>query len=176
MTYVTKYCPKCGKVYERFATKGKRYGSPLIKCASCGCMFFDRDVIEPACEDSPGSPSVKSGCSAYISIFMGGFLAFVSAYALYLSFTDHSSDDSWIFVFMLLFGIIMFVLGIRHINYELRYKESDAMNTPEYIESLKRMSNPEYALLLHQHGFHVPDRFLLTAEQIALLKSRQNNT
>lgn len=174
MQYVTKSCPHCGKVYTRFEPRGKHYKPPLIQCEKCQDFFFDKDYIEMACEDEPGKPTAGGCLSAAFSTSLGLLMVVLSLYSLFF-IPGATSGDGWVLWLTPLLGGLLLFFGIRYFVYTAKYKDTDIFDNPEYQASFKRMSNPEYALLLHRHGFHVPDRFLPTPEQAARPKSGPKN-
>lgn len=174
MQYATKSCPHCGKVYARFEPKGKHYRSPLLQCEKCREFFFDRDYTELACEEAPGKPTAGGAVSALFQSLFGLLILVGSLYILFYSPGSTAGDD-WVLWVLPFFGGLLLFFGIRYLVYSVKYKDADIFDDPVYQESFKRMSDPGYAWLLHRHGFHVPDRFLLTPEQVNLLKSRMKN-
>lgn len=151
---ITKTCPFCKKVYEQrsFNARGKvvtdeerwLFGSPLRMCPNCKQLFIDKDMQElaitgPRKQDSaiitPGSRKL-----ALMGVILG-VLMYVAG----------------LHIFGYITGGVGVACGIADLAfYPTRLKKLER----ERQASEKRLSDPNYARMLKNAGYSIPEKYL----------------
>lgn len=155
-THTYKKCPHCGKTYESYSTYTKVYqnhsGSPFITCKSCGEMFVDKEIKEPALK-----PYTEEGFELWRCFFVhlmpwgiAGFLLTGCAFNL-----EESTLSLYVIATIVDACYIMFTANT--IRNRKKYQEAERL---AYQESEQRLRNPQYAKALQNAGFHVPSKYL----------------
>ncbi|PXX75302.1 Rcat domain-containing protein [Dielma fastidiosa] len=153
MEYVDKRCPYCKYKYlVRIPKNQKIYGCPVITCKSCGQQFFDKDYIEPGLRIVGANyPDKTFSWNWTLFIFDGLFVAY-----------DYNMP--YLHPLEYLIGSILIILTIHSVINTLdqrnTYKINLAKAKTDYQESLNRLSNKEYLLLLQKNGVEIPNKFL----------------
>lgn len=155
MTYKTKSCPYCGKIYTWMETANHHYGSPLRVCSQCNKTFIDKSYKELACNEYAIDEVYKVEPISIFSVIIG--LIFIALSILQAT----APEDEVMFILFLLFGILLLGAGCYFIKKDISTYPSRCKQLEREISlSRKRLSNPEYARKLHSLGFYVPREYL----------------
>lgn len=155
-THTYKKCPQCGKIYESYSTYTKHYqnhsGSPFLTCKSCGGTFVDKEIKEPALKPYTGEGLELWRCFFVFLMPWGlaGILAIICA-------TNSEEYTLIATILSIVFMGIYIALTIYTIVNRAKFIAEDR---EEYIESEKRLQNPQYAKALKDAGFDVPSKYL----------------
>ena len=154
-THTWKKCPNCGKTYEHYTTYTKNFenhsGCPIVTCKYCGQKFIDKDIKEPALKPKPAKASI-------INCIFTMFIPFGALSILFAIPLTYETPEPWYYFLVIIPAIIwisfvVFAFAKRaEINKEL---------IEEYKASEERLKNPEYAKLLKEHKFKVPEKYLI---------------
>lgn len=151
-SYDIKRCPACNQPYEKNFYSGKpkpeekiRYGSPIKVCKYCKKEFIDSDYKEIALEGVPNKENFERFTKGTISYTIASFV---------MAFFAYIFDFKLLPVIFIALGLI--IIGSDILSYNKRLKHLEK----EITESKKRMSDPQYALRLMQHGYKVPFEYL----------------
>lgn len=155
MTTITKKCPHCNTQYSHKAYSGRPskdnqtcYGSPLRRCQKCGNFFIDKDYREIAISGirEVDTQRVSTGTMVESAIpIIGSCIYFCIA----------QDGTRWA-------ALIVFLICVGSVVSEYRgYDKRIAHLEQEKAESYRRMSNPQYAMMLKTLGYDVPDEFLI---------------
>ena len=158
MKTLVKNCPFCKKVVEQraYASWGRKpseqdkwlFGTPLKLCPHCGKLFIDSDrqelaITEPRRQDmavvSPASLRL-----ALMGVVLGMLLLLGNLKVLaYIAF-----------------GVALATLVADAALYPTRQKKLEA----ERLASEQRLSDPDYARVLKNAGYDIPERYLKKEE------------
>lgn len=156
MKFTDGSCPNCGKSLFNYNPREWRYGSPIRTCRRCKQKYADSRYHEIAVDGiSEDSMSIKS---RIIIIVLGALITYRGIYLLDYRMSYVYSHNWTAYVFIIL-GIIMFVGGIADIvtiKSGFKQKKLDRLE----CESVKRLSNYEYAKQLKDLGYDVPAYYL----------------
>ncbi len=164
MTYQTKKCPHCGKVYEKNSYAGNpskynrlQYGSPLKICSECKKPFIDDEYREIAIQ------GVRFPDKMLIS--PAGIV--FSLITLIISIMGFVNASVW-------YGIIFLAASLylslsEMLTYKSRQRELEKLTR----ESEERMNNPLYAILLSKAGFDVPDRYMPKTDHFGKIPTKE---
>ncbi len=160
ITYQTKKCPHCGKVYSNRSVHGPDakekllvFGPLFVKCNSCGQMFRDSDAVELAVMDPPKFYLEKFHLNTILLSTMLTVFGFVAV----------SSADNAIGAMLLLLRLAALLLLLDY----LRYKRNLATVERERAASVRRLKqDPIYAMVLKASGFNVPQEYLPQKEPV----------
>lgn len=150
MTYNTKSCPYCGKVYTFLDSTKYNYGSPFRTCGNCSKVFIDKSYHELACEPARRLKVKRVDSLSITSIIVGLLFALIGVV---------SAEYAPLFylggAFFIASGVYLLWKNIK--DYPAR---CDSISR-ELELSKQRLSNPEYAKALLKLGHHVPREYLL---------------
>jgi len=156
-THTYKKCPYCRKTYETYTTYTKadhnHEGSPFITCRSCGKTFIDKEIKEPALKPYTGKGYELWRC------FFAGFMPFGMLFifaTLYLITEEEKTTWGYIISSVLILIYILFTTYVIK-----NRKKAQEMGRIEYLESVDRLKDPEYAQALKDAGFKVPEQYLV---------------
>ena len=155
MTYTTKKCPYCGHAYVVLdPCRGVAYGSPLIVCPCCNKSFFDKDNIEIAVSGVRKSDIRRFSVSTLVKAIVSTLFEIVSIYCFCFDFPEYR----WLLFFVTFFCLVSWWLFIREVR---SYTSRIEFIQKETVASRSRLSNPEYAKLLKDNGYQVPEQYLI---------------
>ncbi|MBE6707806.1 MAG: hypothetical protein E7578_01015 [Ruminococcaceae bacterium] len=150
MTYISKKCPQCGKVYERDSYSGHpskenrtKYGSPIKVCLNCGAVFNDDDYREIEIYGIREVDLMRVSPSTYVYTAIGLFIG--------IGCVVNGVLAGWIFVVL-----SAFLFSYEFFSYNKRQKILKA----EAEASKRRMQDPEYRKILRSFGYPVSGRDL----------------
>lgn len=156
-------CPNCGRNLRITNEKIVMYGSPVQTCKKCRKPYLDTRYQEYAITGIPERElSVKHdlkviGILAAFGIISTGInvadIWFEGEYYIMLAMLSVLSP---IMVIVMLVDIIRIMTGAK--GRKLEQKR---------LESVERLRDPDYALLLYQAGYLVPAEYLPAQEQDA---------
>lgn len=164
MTYYKFKCPHCGKVVAREnSLAADKSGCPFRTCPNCGKTYIDNHCLEPALR-----PYKERGILYCIGLsLLGGILFGFGVTLLFVLIAELAgvlSDYSWEYgVIWLVAAVLIFVLCLIKL---LNTREKN--NKAEYkawLESDARLRNVEYAKILKQAGFKVPEHYFWDHEK-----------
>lgn len=151
-SYDIKRCPACNQPYEKNFYAGKpkpeekiRYGSPIKVCKYCKKEFIDQDYKEIELEGVPNKED-------YERFTKGTILYTVLSFAM--AFFAFLFEFKFLPILFVVLGII--IIGSDILTYSKRLKHLEK----ETLASKERLSDPEYAKRLVEHGYRVPERYL----------------
>lgn len=163
MTFQTKKCPHCGKVYERNSYAGnpskynrQQYGSPLKICSECKTPFLDDEYREIAID------GVRFPDKMVISP-AGIVFSLLALIMSIMGFVNASVPYGLIFLAESLYLSLSEIL-----TYKSRQRKLEKLTR----ESEERMKDPMYALLLSKAGFYVPDRYMPKADSLGKIPTK----
>lgn len=149
-------CPYCGKKFNDYNVSSCDYGSPIRKCKYCNKPYHDNRYHEIAIEgysEKSLNPqnSIKvlllglvgaliSGGMTFYTIHFRGYYMLKGAAVFFLA------------LIIMIVGIVDFVrvkTGLKRKSLEKKREESE-----------NRMKNKEYAQLLSELGYTVPEEYL----------------
>ncbi len=147
----------CGKeALTGYLERQWSYGSPVKQCKKCGCTYLDKryhEIETDGCE-----PDALSAKRSGLSILMGlgavivGILFIMGE--IYLSGSYHTGMVVIAFMGVILtgWGVIDFI----RIRTGLKAKKLEKLR----LESAIRLSDKNYARLLAEQGYNVPQKYL----------------
>lgn len=158
MEYITSKCPHCKRVVKHTNSLTKySSGSPLRTCPYCGNPYIDPDCEEPAL--SPYKPLGLTACigTAVVSGLFFGVATILIIFAvgylggLYNIEKVHAAISSVLGIIWCILSFAFKYKGLKTENRERRrlWEESDV-----------RLQNLEYAEMLKDAGFKVPEKYL----------------
>lgn len=152
-TLSAKRCPKCRKIYG-FSYHSddpadeyylKKYGSPIKTCPKCQTVFLDKEYKEIAIE---GFEYRRLGPLTYIIGGIGTWLG--------ISICISGGVASGLIVSTISAGSVVYTV--------LWHRKRRKFLVGETIRSVERMRDPEYAAVLKEYGYSVPDKYLTYSE------------
>lgn len=149
-------CPYCGKKFNDYNASSQDYGSPVRKCRYCKKEYLDERYHEIAIEGySDKSLNVKNSMKVIpIGLILFVIAGGMSAYTIY--FRGYYMMKGVAAAFG---GLIIMIFGIVDaVRIKTGLKARSLENKKE--ESEKRLRNKEYAQLLSELGYPVPDKYL----------------
>lgn len=149
-------CPYCEKKFNNYNASSCDFGSPVRKCRYCQHEYLDRRYHEIAV-DGWNEASLNATNSLKVAgIGLIGFLVAggLTAYTIY--------NEGYYMTKCVAAGILAFVIMIVGIIDFIRVKTGAKQRSIEKkkAESEERLKNREYALLLAENGYNVPDKYL----------------
>ncbi|MBQ8177094.1 MAG: hypothetical protein IJ035_08700 [Oscillospiraceae bacterium] len=150
------HCPNCGRLVGTFVVGDYRYGSPLKICKKCKTEYINPAVHE--IEVDGISPDAFDMKRLLIGILVGIVFIIIGAAIFYFEVTRKGYYHTSTIAIMVISAIaIFYALGnIFFIKTGIKAKWTERKRQ----ESAERMSNPEYALRLKEHGYNVPEKYL----------------
>lgn len=149
-------CQNCGREEGGYVDRQWYYGSPVRQCKKCGFTYLDKryhEIETDGCE--PDALSVKRSAIVSAAGLAAAVLgAAITAAEIHLSGKYHLS-----MVFIALIGLALVIFGIVdavRIKTGLKAKKLEKLRT----ESEERLKNREYAQLLKENGYNVPEKYL----------------
>ncbi len=149
-------CPHCGREGFAYVERQWYQGSPVRQCKRCRQTYLDKRYHEVAVEGfEPGSLSVKNsgfmiGAGIIDTVLFG--LIHIGEKRLFSSY--HLS-----FVFIAIIGLLLIVMGV--IDFIRIVTGLKAKKQKKVLEqSEKRLMDKNYAKLLAQQGYEVPEKYL----------------
>ena len=148
MEYTTKKCPHCNYTYTFREPKGTgHYGSPIRTCDKCNQYFVDKDYIEIAVDGIREVDKNRVSLRTIINSITFMFFAFGILYVFGIE--------------AIIFSIVPFIISIGLIVRDCAgYKSRQNYLNMERINSENRLKNYEYAALLKEFGYDVPEKYL----------------
>lgn len=154
-------CPYCNKtIISKIGSIESYAGSPFQRCPNCGKEYVNNHRYEPAL--SPFEKHIPTKSDLFFdkagSVLIGsGLIVFIAL--LGALFGAESWDLPGIFLIgALVVSSPFIILGLndmrKGVTSEMYQKIVD-----NYLSSLTRLLNKDYALKLKAHGFDVPDRY-----------------
>ena len=150
-------CMNCGKeALTGYLERQWNYGSPVRQCKKCGFAYLDRRYHEIEVEGfEPDALSVKrSGLAILLGLaaVIGGAL-FIAG-EIYMSGYYHTGAVTIAFIGTVLIG--WGIIDIIRIKTGLKAKKLEKLR----LESEARLSDKNYARLLAEQGYNVPQKYL----------------
>lgn len=149
-------CPHCKKRFSSYNASSSDFGSPIRKCRYCQKEYLDRRYHEIAVEgwnESSLNPmnSLKVAGIGLAGVLIAGGL---TAYTIY--------TKGYYMMKGALAGILAFVIMIVGIVDFIRVKTGAKQRSidKKKVESEERLKNREYAMLLAENGYNVPEKYL----------------
>lgn len=149
-------CPYCKKRFSNYNASSSDFGSPIRKCRYCQKEYIDRRYHEIAVEgwnESSLNPmnSLKVAGIGLVGVLVSGGL---TAYTIY--------TKGYYMMKGALAGILAFVVMIVGIVDFIRVKTGAKQRSIEKkkAESEERLKNREYAMILAENGYNVPEKYL----------------
>lgn len=161
-TRTWKKCPHCGYTFESYSTYTKNYkdhsGHPFKFCPKCSEIIIDKDMKEPALKPPPKRPSI-------FSCFFTGFMPFglLGILCSIPMFTDETFNifETNNLLYFLILVMLPAAVWICMIIWAFCSRDKIKIELDkEYEDSEKRLQNREYALLLKELGYKVPEKYL----------------
>lgn len=154
-TYTTTACPHCGMVVTLFNPKNTIFfGSPVRICPKCSQRFIDKRFQEPALSPDYKLP-VKGLSTSNIVILIILALLFVLGVFLFVV-VDASLGIGWMLLSGLFFIAMVFAIIWDNAHFDKLLKEAQM----ELAASQKRLESSDYARLLKELGYSVPEKYL----------------
>ena len=145
MTYRTKSCPYCKKVYSFMQPKGQVcYGSPIRTCEKCRKTFVDKDFVELGIF---GNENIYYPQKVYPGTIYSFILFIIFSIAAFVFIETIAIK---IIVSLALLGCGIFLLYSDIAEYD---KSVEYFNK-ELAESKKRLSDPYYKAALKKIGLY----------------------
>lgn len=157
-TYTSTSCPHCGKVVTLWDSKKTIFfGSPIRICPKCSQRFIDKRYQEPALSRDYKLP-VRGLSTSNIVILIILALLFVLGVFLFVV-VDSSLGIGWMSLsgFCFIAMIFSVIWDNAHFDKLLRKAQEELHASQLRIESF------EYACLLKQLGYSVPEKYLIPA-------------
>lgn len=161
-THIRKKCPHCGYTFESYTPISKHQlnhsGHPFRYCPKCSKLIIDKDMKEPALKPPPKRPSVVNCLFAeFIPFGLGAILCTIPM------FTDETFNFFALkgFLYCLILVITPAAVWIISIIWTLCNRDKTKRKLDEeYAASEKRLQIREYALMLKELGYKVPDKYI----------------
>lgn len=151
MTFQTKRCPHCRKVYESnsyagYPSKANRikYGCPIKVCNSCQKVFVDKEYREIAVEGIQEVDKARVSPATIVYSLFGCFLGI----GVFVSVNQIAG--------LVILGLSAWLFFDEWNGYEGRQERLVTLRK----ESEERLNNPVYAALLKKMGYDVPEKYL----------------
>lgn len=150
------HCPSCGRLVCKFVVGDYRYGSPIKTCPKCKTEYINPVIHEIEVDGS--SPDAFDIKKLLLVIVMGIVFIIIAAAFFYFEVTRkgyyHTSNIAIIAISAI---AVIYALGnILFIKTGIKAKWTEGKRQ----ESVKRMSDAEYALKLKTFGYDVPKKYL----------------
>ena len=155
MSVKKKTCPHCGAMFRLNPEQGiGPYGSPQRICPDCKETYYDREYREIAVNGIDPmdkwavSPAVFKSCAIpmLLGIMILGYMIVNARFDVLQA----------IFVLMFLgFPSIMIVQDVKRRPARLQYLKEEAARSEE------RLQDPQYAQMLKDLGYKVPEKYLV---------------
>lgn len=149
-------CPHCGKKFSDYNAESCDYGTPVRKCSSCGGAYLDRRYHEMAVD---GYPQSGFDCKVSIKTMLFGlvFLLIALAYTAYtMHFRGYYSVKIVCTAVLAAVVMVVGIIDLISIKTGIKMKRFEK----KMAESEKRLENPEYAQILAELGYSVPEKYL----------------
>ena len=149
-------CPYCGAKIKDYVPNKWLYGSPVRVCGKCGKNYIDSRYHEIAVEGyQPGALSVSRDLKCILILLAmllisGGILFYE------LNFSNYYHPMFFFIILMSVIGVIFMLADIIRIKTGSKERALEKLKA----ESEGRMKNSEYAHMLKDLGYSVPERFL----------------
>lgn len=141
MTYVYIRCPHCNTFIRQTTDGTYEWGSPLRQCRKCNRRYIDSHYHEVAIEGFSNTDNIRSSWWMLM-------IPIVFSVILSIAFPVG---------FLLTFGLVaLMVCGLNS-----QFKKNKEDMEEEMKRSKERLSNYNYALLLKDAGYNVPDEYLV---------------
>lgn len=153
--YRPGYCPNCGAKYGDNRTDVYRYGSPVRTCAKCKGQYLNKCYHEAAVDGfSDADVSLEAGKKKIGNALLLLGLS-VAVNVLFFVLQRHS----WIYWLFLGLGVVYLLVALK--DY-VQVKNGTRQQALEKCmeESIERLGDPEYACLLKELGYNVPEEYL----------------
>lgn len=152
-------CSGCGKRLLTYSKTSRiRYKSPISSCKHCGAVYADPRCRELAVEGL--LPDTFSINPRLIQIVLGGLITYRGYYLLGMRQLDSPECTQWlmptVFIIMGVILLIGAIIDIIAIKSGLKAKKYDRLMQ----ESEIRLRDSEYARLMQQLGYDVPEKYL----------------
>ena len=152
---IEMHCPNCNKLVGTYGVGEYRYGSPLKVCPKCKTEYINPVFHEIEIDGiAPEAFDIKR---LLIALVFGIVFFAIGAGIHYFEVTTKDYYHySYIFIMLISVMVIFFAIGNIIIKTGLKAKRNERLRQ----ESADRLSNPRYAVWLHQHGYNVPEKYL----------------
>lgn len=150
------HCPNCNRTVGTFVVGDYRYGNPIKTCPKCKTEYINPAVHE--IEVDGISPDAFDMKKLLLGMIMGVVFFIIGAVIFHLEVTRkgyyHTSN-----VAVMVISVIAFFYALGNIVF-IKTGIKAKWTERKRQESVTRMSNPEYALKLKNHGYNVPEKYL----------------
>ena len=156
MTETTGSCPYCGAAINGFDSRAWLYGSPVRTCGRCGNKYIDRRYHEIAIDGvAPDAFSVDK--SRKMLLFSLVCIAVSIVFCSITYFLNGTVTRGGIAI-----GILGAVIAVCMLVDIIRTKSGAKERRFEALrkESEERLSDREYAVLLSENGYKVPEKYI----------------
>lgn len=148
-------CPYCGAKVGYARTDAYLYGSPIRTCPKCKGQYlnpnFHEIEVEGCWEADTSLVESRKGVR-------DGLLLIVASIALNVLFY-YLGRASWIYLLFVGMGIVYFIMKLRS-YLKVKRGTRQLELEEERCASRQRLQDPEYAKLLQELGYEVPEQYL----------------
>ena len=148
-------CPHCGGKVGFARTDAYLYGSPIRTCPGCKQQYLNPNFHEIEVDGCwNGDTSLEESRKGV----RNGLLLILAAAALNVLFYV-LNRASWIYLLFMGMGVVYFIMMLKDywkVKKGIRQQELDK----ERLASRQRLQDSEYAKLLQELGYEVPEEYL----------------
>lgn len=154
-------CPYCNKKPFSYTPNQWYYGSPVRTCKKCGQKYLDRRYHEIAVEGFEGgtlSTRTSLGAAGFgVLLFIVG--GGIHLFEIYRPISTEIRTIHTMWCYLALMGAVLALIMLVDC---IRIKTGAKANHLETLrqESIERLKDTEYARLLANEGYSVPDEFM----------------
>ncbi|MBR2048857.1 MAG: hypothetical protein IJ960_09720 [Oscillospiraceae bacterium] len=156
ITYQTSSCPSCGATLEiSMPGSAYLYGSPIRQCPSCGNSYWDQNYHEIAVE---GIREADVTVKNFGQNLFGSLVATVICGGLLGFFLNRGRLHIGLLIVTAFFALFFVYTIVNAIKIKSGSKQKELER--ERQESIRRLQDREYAWMLKNIGYPVPEQYL----------------
>ena len=172
MTYEVLKCPHCKHKYEERVYGATRYRSPFLYCVNCHQTFVDKNSFEPALF----TPQHLEQTEKKNALGGGIYVAVLTIFPFIGCVATGFKSIPWIIILAFVAFLDILLLACKSTGDPNTTNETFKK---DYIASLRRLCDIDYAQRLKSLGFSVPSIYLNPncelLSEIRRLKSKGDN-
>jgi len=151
----TEKCPHCGKDLGKYIN-AHLYGSPIQTCDHCKQQHLDPRYHEIAIDGIRPEDLSAKGNGKVFFIALALFVVSVAANVFYYINLSRIKPAALFAMLLFLAMLIFSVVDTIRIKTGAKQKAMEK----ERLASIERLQNPEYARLLAEIGYNIPEEYL----------------